>query len=329
VLEKWRAVHSGEGHRRGAAAHSGSHHGTEVGAGRGVISIEDRGCESAVSGKDASAAAKRLVTVVTEEVTHDDEVQRLEEGQLSAVVEEEEEKEAAPRHEQSPDEHLLINDVCKKDWVRTLATVLAGVEELGGHHPGFETVFYREAAHEWHAFDETALKPGHDHNDFVSTEWRRAALTLTENRTNEFVRTILAVGLYYFAIVAEFVDEISGNGDATPAGSIGAAMALSFILIVTLLSNMPGNFPSRRTCLDAILRLTAETSRSGPENGEMQPPQSTQSTQPSQTPTPIVIASSSSSRQYFDSLPFAGANYSFRPWNASSAGWPSRHRGSP
>ena len=224
---------------------------------------------------------------------------------------------------QAPDEHLLIDDVCIKDSVRTLATVFAGMEELVGHHPGFETV-YREAAQEWHALDETALGPGRDRNDFVSIEWRRAALTLTENRTNEFVRTILAVGVYYFAIVAEFVGEISGNGDATPAGRIGAAMALSFILAVTLLSNLPGSFPSRRTCLDAILRLAAaETSRSGPESAEMQP---TQPTRPSQQqrqrqrqqskapPTPIVLVSSSSSSQYFDSLPFAGANYSFRPW---------------
>ena len=172
-----------------------------------------------------------------------------------------------------------------------LATVFAGIEDVVGHVPGCERV-YREVAEELQACDGTALQPGGDVSNFVNPDWRRVALHLAESRTNQLVRTFLALVVYLFAIIAEFVDQISGNGDMTPAGRIGAAMALSFLIPITLLSNLLGTFPSRRTCLDICAGLMPEIAmRLCPDldNGQ------------------YVM------HRYFDAMSFMGSTYSFRP----------------
>jgi hypothetical protein len=134
--------------------------------------------------------------------------------------------------------------------------MFAGFEDIVGHRPNCEKI-YRETADELHACDVTALQPGRDSNDFMNVEWRRAALNLTDHRTSELIRTLLALSVYFLAIFAEFIDQISGNGEASPGGRIGAAMCLSLLIPATLLSNMLRSFSSRRTCLETMMRLVA------------------------------------------------------------------------
>jgi hypothetical protein len=121
---------------------------------------------------------------------------------------------------------------------------------------------------------------------------------MADDRTNEFVRTGLAIFLYLFQVVSEFVDAISGDSTATPGGRIGSAIFLSWLIPTTLLSNILGNFTSRRTCLETMIRLVDEINRlhdpMPDENG--------------------LVPETTTWKEYFDGLPSMGAVYSFRPF---------------
>lgn len=95
--------------------------------------------------------------------------------------------------------------------------------------------------------------------DNAIDKWHTAALSLVDGRTNEFLRTWMAVLLYFFQLASEFIDQISQNSESTPGGRIGAAMMLSFLIPVALVSNLLGGFPSRRSNLKAVLDLVRET----------------------------------------------------------------------
>ena len=77
------------------------------------------------------------------------------------------------------------------------------------------------------------------------------ALTLSDNRRNEILRTIFAITIYIFQVLAAFVPAV-GAASSPSGGRIGTAMLLSWLLPVALLSNVIGDFGSRRNCQRVI-----------------------------------------------------------------------------
>lgn len=81
-----------------------------------------------------------------------------------------------------------------------------------------------------------------------------AALTLSENKRNEILRTLFAIVLYVFQVLAAFVPAV-GAASSPSGGRIGTAMLLSWLLPIVLLSNAIGDFGSLRNCRRIIVDL--------------------------------------------------------------------------
>jgi len=89
----------------------------------------------------------------------------------------------------------------KDHLIRIMATVFAGFEELAGHAIMSDN-FYNVVA--------TTLGLGEnvqnleDVPEFAS--WRKAAMTMVDDRTNELVRTAIAIALYWYQISGNFFE---------------------------------------------------------------------------------------------------------------------------
>ena len=159
------------------------------------------------------------------------------------------------------------------DRRRVIATVFAGFEEIYG--PSITSV---------ECFDSIATRSGVGQEEKFR-EWRRTALELADSRTDEFLRSRLAILLYFYQVIAGFVKEVGGGNTSPPGGRIGTAMFISWLVTAVLLSNAIGGFTSRRTCFDILSRFNERTN-----NRFRMPP------------------------SYFESQSWSGAIYTFRPW---------------
>ena len=178
--------------------------------------------------------------------------------------------------------------VCER-CKRVIATVFAGFEELEGPR-----------LHSLADFNIIVAQRGGTGN-FL--EWRRAAFKLADNRTDEFSRTSLAILLYIFQFIANFIKEVGGGNTSPPGGRIATVAFYSWLLPVVLLSNAIGNFTSRRACYDILSYFVEHTGH------------------PIRIPqkdfvllrgfSPLDRARSS---EYFQSLAWSGGIYTFRPW---------------
>jgi hypothetical protein len=191
--------------------------------------------------------------------------------------------------------------------IRIISTVFAGFEEISGHYLESGEQFYRTIAQTLGA----VAQPGDDQHVNAFRHWREAAVTMADDRTNEFLRTGLAIALYIFQVVSEFVDKISGDGASTPGGGrIGSAIFLSWLIPTTLLSNLLGGFTSRRTCLESMVRLVEATNLTA-KNPELV--------------RGISLIPEGDWEDYFDRLPSLGAMYTFRSFKwrhmMRSTGW--------
>lgn len=231
--------------------------------------------------------------------------------------------------------------------IRIIATVLGGFEELAGHLMTCPRKFYTTTitmlgnpAAEYISCSASSppISSPHAHSTSLAlsstispnpskmisnpaiSQWHSTALCLVDDRTNEFLRTGMAVLLYFFQVISEFVDQISQNSENTPGGRIGAAMMLSYLIPVALLSNLLGGFPSRRSNLRPLLDLLHETlptrhhkpattSTVGlPDHDRREP------LNPHQNPTPVVGTHESADwNAYFFSQRQTGSIYGFRP----------------
>jgi hypothetical protein len=91
-------------------------------------------------------------------------------------------------------------------------------------------------------------------NKRVSTNWNNNidlintnAPAILRQRTNEILRTVLAVAIYIFQVVSAFIPKVGGSGDPLnnpSGGKIGPAMLLSWLVAVVLLSNAVGDLGS-------------------------------------------------------------------------------------
>lgn len=130
---------------------------------------------------------------------------------------------------------------------RVIATVFAGFEEIEG--PRIESNKY---------FDILAERSGIDQEDKFR-EWGRTASELADSRTDEFLRTCLAIFLYIYQVIAGFVSAIGGGNTSPPGGRIGTAMFISWLVSVVLLSNANGGFTSCRSCFTIMSRFGERT----------------------------------------------------------------------
>jgi hypothetical protein len=130
----------------------------------------------------------------------------------------------------------------KEERARVIATVLAGFEEIAGF--GIESEeYYRMITQELGQLGTPNENPS------IFEDWRRTARILADARTNEFSRTLLAILVYIFGLLAGFIPKIGGDNSTPPGGRIGSAIFLSWLVPLALLSNTIGTFTSRRTCL--------------------------------------------------------------------------------
>jgi hypothetical protein len=178
-------------------------------------------------------------------------------------------------------------------WI--VATVLAGFEDIVGPEASSD---------EW--FTDMLAKIGPNGHPDRAQHWRRAAFELSDGRTDEFLRTILAISLYILQVTSAFEPDVGGNPPTPPGGVIACALFLSFLVPAALLSNFLGAFTSRRSCLAVLTRLVAATAQPAPPCRDE-----------------LIVRNSWS--DYFHQLQFSGGNYTYRPWKSSSS-WVYSHQ---
>lgn len=147
-----------------------------------------------------------------------------------------------------------MKELDREERARVIATVLAGFEEISGF--GIETEDY------YHMITRDLGQLGAPNEDRRKFEdWRRTARILADARTNEFSRTLLAIVVYIFGLVAAFIPNVGGGNTSPPGGRIGSAIFLSWLVPLALLSNTIGTFTSRRTCLTIMRQFVWTVSR--------------------------------------------------------------------
>lgn len=170
---------------------------------------------------------------------------------------------------------------------RVIATVFAGFEEIKG--PDITSYYLLQEL----------IKTANPFKKAIYRQWRLAAVELADSRSDEILRTTLAVILYFYHVVASFVEEVGGDQSSPPGGRIGTAMFISWLVPVVLLSNSIGGFTSRRSASSILFRFAQST-------GLELDFASRQSTRLRQS-TPLET-------DYFESLGWSGAIYTFRTW---------------
>ena len=140
------------------------------------------------------------------------------------------------------------------DRARVIATVLAGFEEISGAYITTELQYTM-------VLDELGgIGPLETQSPGAWHEWRHCARMLADARTNEFLRTLLAIFVYIFGVLAALDDAVGGGNTSKPGGRIGSAVFLMWLVPLALLSNVVGTFTSRRTCL-TIMRLFVQRAK--------------------------------------------------------------------
>lgn len=91
-------------------------------------------------------------------------------------------------------------------------------------------------------------------------EWRRAAVDLADSRTDDLIRTVLALVLYLYQLVGNFVPAVGGISSSPPGNRIATAVLLSCFVPAILLTNAVGNFGSRRTAHRVMTNFAIRTS---------------------------------------------------------------------
>jgi hypothetical protein len=76
--------------------------------------------------------------------------------------------------------------------------------------------------------------------------WRDAALDLADSRSDERLRSMLAVALYVLQILSAFIVDIGGGTSYPPGGVIAVALTLTFLIPAVLFSSWIGAPTSRR-----------------------------------------------------------------------------------
>jgi hypothetical protein len=182
---------------------------------------------------------------------------------------------------------------------RVIATVFAGIEETRG--PDVTSDYFR-----------TVVNMSGLNEDAKYHQWSLAAVELADSRTYEILRATLAIILFFYQVIASFIEEVGGDQTSPPGGRIGTAMFISWLVPLVLLSNLIGGFTSRRSASNVLIRFAEHTG------------------------LPLDFPVRKSTRlgrrkaletDYFQSLSWSGAIYTFRTWKTGYlSGKPDRWR---
>ncbi|KAK6504218.1 hypothetical protein TWF506_002424 [Arthrobotrys conoides] len=104
--------------------------------------------------------------------------------------------------EQSIGDKEIVDEAERLERIKTIATTFAGIEEIMGHRSDSEGIYW-EIASSLGLMKTTRFD-----------EWRRAATTLVDDRTNDFIRTGVAISLFIF----QFFSELVFDSDSVPPG---------------------------------------------------------------------------------------------------------------
>ena len=96
----------------------------------------------------------------------------------------------------------------------------------------------------------------------------KAAFELADNRTDDILRTCFAVALYFFQVISSFVTILGGANSSPPAGRIGTAAFMTWIIPIVLLSNTIGGFTSRRSCFHIMQQFACRIPRLGNQGNQ-------------------------------------------------------------
>jgi hypothetical protein len=149
-------------------------------------------------------------------------------------------------------EHLSSTGAMYKDHVRDRGTILAAIQELEGPGSDPSNTYQR-------IINNSTLDGNDPGRPRLHHLCREIANELSDSSSNELPRTCLAIMSYIFAILSAFVEAIGGKSSSQPGGRIGAAMFLSWLLPIVLLSNTVGSFTSRRTLVRILERFAKGT----------------------------------------------------------------------
>lgn len=182
--------------------------------------------------------------------------------------------------------------------IRSLATVLGAIEELTGSQTNpvevYNAIMSRQRSDL--AQDDPRYLRHHQINLLV----RKAAQRLADSRTDERLRTLLALALYCYQLASAFITKFGGGNTSPPGGRIGAAMAMTFIIPVILLTNAIGGFTSIRTSFNILEDLVKDTTT------ETDLWLLLQETVPH-------LKDHKSLYHYYDAMSWSGAIYTYRP----------------
>ena len=124
--------------------------------------------------------------------------------------------------------------------VRNLAVILASADEMSDALA--EEILL--------AVDRTHRVDAHKTKSVIAG----TARTLRGNRKNELLRTVGAVAMYAFQVVAAFVPKI-GAASSPSGGRIAVAMLISWLVAIVLLSNIIGTFGDWQNCQEVLGQL--------------------------------------------------------------------------
>lgn len=120
------------------------------------------------------------------------------------------------------------------------------------------------------------------------------ARTLVENRSKEFRRTLFALAVYIFQVLAAFVPAV-GAAASPSSGRVATAMLLSWLVPLALLSNAVGDFGSLWSCQRTLTLFV----------GRLEKPTESKTTASSSVKRPTI--------QTAALTPWTGSLYSMQP----------------
>jgi hypothetical protein len=103
-------------------------------------------------------------------------------------------------------------DQVRKDQIRKVATVLGAFEELTGFYENPKNIYEKIK----NRAEEKGITVG-KFNQLVT----RAAQRLSDSRTDERLRTLLATFLYGYQLISAFITSVGGGNTSPPGGRIG------------------------------------------------------------------------------------------------------------
>ncbi|ORY16971.1 hypothetical protein BCR34DRAFT_475538 [Clohesyomyces aquaticus] len=200
--------------------------------------------------------------------------------------------------------HSLARQQYPKDRrrARNLGTVLGAIEELVGTHTNplmvYEAITTKFALSKYQRISGDAI---------LELLVARTAQELSDSRTDERLRTLLATVLYVYQVLSAFLAILGGGNSSPPGGRIGTAMFLTWIVPSILLSNAMGTFTSSRTCFTVLERFFQDAT------GESDLWEQLQSLNGSNDSTHSTLKRLAAIDTFYDAQSFSGGIYTYRP----------------